>query len=123
MMSEGPINTALEGATGFGGEVWIASLVIISAVVLLAIYIYKVAIPNRMANQRLAQTLGEAVVAIGHTTGATLSHVEVTREDVGRIKGGLKVMVKVAGKLQAAKDLSEIDLAEEIGEITGALGD
>ena len=118
-----PINTALKGATEYGGEVWIASLVIISGVVLLGLYIHKVAIPNRIANQRLAQTLGEAVAAIGHTAGATLSHVEVTREDVGRIKGGLKVMAKVAGKLQAAKALAEIDLSEEIGEIKGALGD
>jgi hypothetical protein len=122
MIGDGPINTALEGASGFGGEVWIASLVIISAVVLLALYIYKVAIPNRMANQHLAQTLGDAVAAIGHTAGTTLSHVEITREDVGRIKGGLKVLVKVVGKLQAAKDLSEVDLAEEIGEVKGALG-
>lgn len=123
MESVDAIGRALDGATQFSGEVWIASLVIISGVVLLSLYIHKVAIPNREANQKLAQTLGEAISAIGHTAGATLTHVEVTREDVGRIKGGLQVIAKIASKLHSASELSDVDLAEEIGEMKGTLGD
>lgn len=119
------IDGTLNTASKLGGNVFLASLIIISCMVLASFYIWKVAIPRQRTDAELAKKLGEATAAMGKVVAETHKIVKNNSEDLDYIIRMIinhtscnEDIVEIISKIA---DAYGIDIDKELGIIKGKL--
>lgn len=104
-----------EQASGLGGNVFMATLIILLALV----YLFGVVIPNARSQRQNTEKLTEVIAAIGGQLVETHGHAENASANSDKLVAAIRTQTRVVEKINDAGP--RIDIKSELGEIRGAL--
>lgn len=104
-----------EQASGLGGNVFMATLIIMLALV----YLFGVVIPNARSQRQNTEKLTEVIAAIGGQLVETHGHAENASQNSNKLVAAIRTQTRVVEKINDAGP--RIDIKSELGEIRGAL--
>lgn len=104
-----------EQASHLGGNVFMATLVMLLAVV----YIIGVVVPNARSQRQNTEKLTEVIAAIGGQLVDTHGHAENASQNSDKLVAAIRTQTRVVEKINDAGP--RLDIKSELGEIRGAL--
>jgi hypothetical protein len=104
-----------EQASGLGGNVFMATLIILLALV----YLFGVVIPNARSQRQNTEKLTEVIAAIGGQLNETHGHAENASQNSDKLVAAIRTQTRVVEKINDAGP--RLDIKSELGEIRGAL--
>ena len=115
----------VDTAGGFGGAVWLLSLVLLFIALLVAFYTWKIAIPNANAHRENTSKLADAISVMSQTTTETHEQVRQSGSYIEDTQAAIRAMASCrAAECSALEKLAVkhgVDIAGELGEIRGAM--
>ena len=104
-----------EQASTLGGNVFLATLVLL----VVAVYVIGVVIPNARSQRANTDKLTEVIAQIGTCVAATHDHASNASENSDKL---VAAMLAASGVLQRLNDAGpKLDIKAELGEIRGSL--
>lgn len=104
-----------EQASKYGGDIFVAVLVLLIVVV----YVVLVVVPNARSARNQTDKLVEAVSLMSGHVVETHEHAETASNNTGRVVRAMKVQAEIIQRLNDAGPKLPID--DKLGEIRGAL--
>jgi hypothetical protein len=115
----------VDTAGGFGGAVWLLSLVLLFIALLVGYYTCKIGIPNANAHRENTQKLADAIVVMSGTTTDTLTQVRVSGGTIDETQAAIRAMASCrsaeCSALQKLAEKAGVDVSAELGEIRGTM--
>lgn len=104
-----------EQASNLGGNVFIATLVLLIVVV----YLMAVVVPNARSHRQNTEKLTEVIATIGGVVAETHEHASNASANSDKLVAAIRTQSRVVEKINDAGP--RIDIKSELGEIRGAL--
>lgn len=104
-----------EQASSLGGNVFVATLVLLIVV----IYVVLVVVPNARSQRQNTEKLTEVIAAIGGQLVETHGHAENASQNSDRLVAAIRTQTRVVEKINDAGP--KLDIKSELGEIRGSL--
>jgi hypothetical protein len=115
----------VEKASGFGGEVWLLSLVLLFIALLIAFYTWKIGIPNANAHRENSKKLADAISVMSVTTVQTNEQVNSSSQSLGQLQTAVRVMASCraaeCSALERVADKTGVDVSKELGIIQATM--
>lgn len=115
----------VDTAGGFGGAVWLLSLVLIFIALLVGFHTWQIGIPNANAHRENTQKLADAIVVMSTTTSDTLHQVRDSGVTIDDTQSAIRAMASCRGAecsaLQKLAEKAGVDVSSELGEIRGTM--
>jgi hypothetical protein len=116
---------AIDASSGFGGEVWLLSIVLISVGALVGFYTWKIGIPNANAHRENTAKLSEAVSSLVSPIRETNIVVQSSDYRLAKIECALLAKATVreaeAEALEKIASHCGVNVSGELGRIRGAM--
>lgn len=114
----------VDTAGGFGGAVWLLSLVLLFIALLVGFYAWKIGIPNATAHRDNSSKLADAISAMGPLTSETHAKVHISGQTIDQTQSMIRVIascrVAECAALEKLAQKANVDVSAELGEIRGA---
>jgi pilus assembly protein TadC len=115
----------VEQAGGFGGAVWLLSLVLLFIALLVGFYTWKIGIPNANAHRENSAKLADAISVMSNTTIETNTQVRASGTQIDDTQAAIRAMASCraaeCSALEKLATIAGVDVAGELGEIRGAM--
>ncbi len=115
----------IETAGRYGGDIFLAVLVILISAGFLTLYFFKVVIPDRASSREMAEKLTASIATMSTVTTDTHIKVDGVGHLASRMHNDLRVLVRTkAAEIRAIERVAQragVDVAAELNEIKGVL--
>lgn len=114
---------AIDASSQYGGAIWLLSVLLIALLILAAIWLWKVSIPNQASQRENSAKLTEALTTMSSVVSSTHSQVTTTGQDVVDVKATLRAVCKAKvvefSILEKLSNNSGLNLSVELGQLKG----
>lgn len=116
---------AIDASSQYGGEIWLLSVVLISVASLVALYTWKIGIPNANAHRDNSEKLATAITALVPPVSETNIQIRESNETLMRTSSAIRAMASCRGAecaaLEKLASKAGVDVSAELGQIRGAM--